>query len=314
MNTTSRFQTLLGKAVIYCIFIACGVVFLLFGIQHFGAKYAERAFLKQLEQSGLTPLVHYEKVHFDPFTLTPSFEQVRVGNPEAPWLHFARIAFNSYPLTHPNLDISFWVQESAIEEVSRDTGRLMRAAGIDTLLAKGTFSSQTEGQAVNTHFDLIIKDVGKVSLSSHINLLNDAINLPELRSDLLASIALGQPEAMLNLYGDDIELSSLSARYDEAGLVAHLLPAQPMSARATQAQKDAFAFGSQMLGLAPANSPEAKHIATTLTDFLADPQTIRLAVTPDTAVSLTQLARYASEGRLYQTSQMNLSVQAANPQ
>ncbi|TYL48730.1 hypothetical protein [Marinomonas sp. IMCC 4694] len=308
MNTTSRFKTLLGKAVIYCIFAACAVIVILYTIQYFGAKYADEKLQEQLTYSGLTSQVHYEKVYFDPFTLTPSFEKVRIGNESAPWLRFARISFNSYPLTYPNVDIDFWIEESAITEVSRDTGRIMQAAGIETLLGKGKFSSHTEGQQVSTAFQLHIKDVGKLSFSSYINLLNDTLNVPEIRSDLLASFALGQPEAILSIYGDDIALGTLSLRYEEAGLVNHVFPAKPLSERAQQAQKNAFTFGSQVLGLAKANSNNAAHIAETLTKFLAQPESITLSIEPSNPVTLKQLVRSAREDALYSRSQMTLSI------
>lgn len=308
LNTTSRFSTLLGKAVIYAIFAACTVVFILYIIQYFGAKYADEKLQEQLKHSGLTSQVYYEKVHFDPFTLTPSFEKVRIGDEKAPWLRFARISFNSYPLNQPSLDIDFWIEESSITELSRDTGRLMRAAGIEMLLGKGSFSSNIDADPLQTRFYLNIKDVGKVSWESSVTLLNPTLSVAELRSDVLASVALGQPDAMLSIYGDDIALHALSLRYEESGLVNHLFPTEHLSERAQQAQKNAFKFGSQVLGLTKANSNDADHIAETLTKFLAQPESMTLSIEPSKPLTLKQLARLAGEGELYPRSQMTLSI------
>ncbi|MCB5162276.1 hypothetical protein [Marinomonas algarum] len=312
MNTTSRLQTWLGNVFIYCLLTASVVVFALFGIQYIGKKYAEDAFQQQLQRAGLTSLVHYDSVHFDPFTLTPSFENVRVGSVVTPWLHFARISFNHYPLTHPNLDIDFWVKESSIADLSRDTGHLMRAAGVDTLLGKGSLSSHTDANELITQLHVNIKDMGKVTLESHINVLSSSLSLTELRSDLLASFALGQPEAMLSLYGETIELHRLMLKYEEAGLIRHLFPSSsqsPQSADYSQETQKRFRLVSQAMGLAPKESKEANEIANALTRFLRQPETLTLFIEPETPTSIKQLMHFSEQEQLYRRSKMTLTAE-----
>ncbi|AWX99700.1 hypothetical protein A8139_06570 [Marinomonas primoryensis] len=299
--------TKLAKALTALILLSCLAIFVLYLIQRYGAQYAEHKIQEQLEHSGLTSFVHYESIHFDPFTLTPSLENVRFGADSWPWLRFARISLNQYPIKYPDLDMDFWIQESPIASVSGDTRRWMRAAGIETLLGKGSFSSKAEGEKVLSQFKLDIKDVGEISLSSNINLLDQTINLPELRSDLLASFALGQPEAMLIMYGKAIELRSLDMTYQDAGLIHHLFPQPAILQESKQSQLDYLTFRSQALGLAAVDSKEAKQIASAIWAFLNKPEKLTLSLSPSSPINLKALALSASEERLYKDSNMTIT-------
>lgn len=303
LNITTK----LAKALTALILLSCLAIFALYLVQRYGAQYAEHKIQEQLELSGLTPFVHYESIHFDPFTLTPSLENVRFGADSAPWLRFARISLNQYPIKYPDLDVDFWIQRSPIDSVSHDVKRWMRAAGIETLLGKGSFSSKAEGENVSTQFKLDIKDVGKISLSSNINLLDQTINMPELRSDIIASFALGQPEAILIMYGEAIELGSLEVTYTEFGLINHLFPQSAIVQESKQTQLDLLAFKSQALGLASADSKEAKQIADAIRAFLNKPETLTLSLSPSSPISVKELALSTSEERLYQNSNMKIT-------
>ncbi|MDE8601812.1 hypothetical protein M3I01_002565 [Marinomonas sp. RSW2] len=303
LNITTK----LTKALTALILFSCLAIFVLYLIQRYGTQYAEHKIQEQLEHSGLTSFVHYESVHFDPFTLTPSLENVRFGADSSPWLRFARISLNQYPIKYPDLDVKFWIQESPIASVSGDTKRWMRAAGIETLIGKGSFSSKAEGEKVLSQFKLDIKDVGKISLSSNINLLDQSVNLPELRSDLLASFALGQPEAMLIMYGKAIELRSLDMTYQDAGLIHHLFPQPAIGQESKQSQLDYLTFGSQALGLAAVDSKEAKQIASAIWAFLNKPEKLTLSLSPSSPVNLKALALSASEEKLYNDSNMTIT-------
>ncbi|NLQ19114.1 hypothetical protein HGG82_16045 [Marinomonas sp. M1K-6] len=306
MNTTSKFQTLLGKVLTYFILLSCLAILGLYAVQRFGAQYAEEKIQEQLERSGLASLVRYQSVYFNPFTLTPSLEGVSVGAENAPWLRFARISFNSYMIKHPNLDIDFWIQESPIDGLSRDTGRLMRAAGIDTLLGKGSFTSQIKNEHVSSVLKIDIKDLGKITLDSAITRLNNSVDLSDLRTDLLASLALGQPEALAIIYGEGIELHSLTVKYEELGLIHHLFPPSDLQPKVIQDQLITLSLASQALGLAPADSPQAKQIATAVQAFLQEPKQLTLAMSPASPISLKALTLLANEGTLYKNSQMTL--------
>jgi hypothetical protein len=303
LNITTK----LAKAFTALILLSCLAIFALYLVQRYGAQYAEHKIQEQLEHSGLTSFVHYESIHFDPFTLTPSLEDVRFGADSAPWLRFARISLNQYPIKYPDLDVDFWIQRSPIDSVSRDMRQWMRAAGIDTLLGKGSFSSKTEGEKVLSQFKLDIKDVGKISLSSNINLLDQTINMPELRSDIIASFALGQPEAILIMYGEAIRLRSLDVAYTESGLINHLFPQFAILSESKQTQLDFLAFKSQALGLAAADSKEAKQIASAIWAFLSKPETLTLSLSPSSPISVKELALSTSEERLYKDSNMTIT-------
>ena len=306
-NIGNKLKNGLGKAITYFILLSCMAVLVIYAVQRFGGDYAEQKIQEQLERSGLAPVVHYESVHLDPFTLTPSLENVSFGNEYSPWLRFARISLNSYPINYPDLDVDFWIQESPIDSLSRDTRRLMRAAGIETLLGKGSFTSKVEGNKVSSSFKLDIKDIGKLAWASDISLLNKNIAMDNLRSDVLASFALGQPEALPIIYGDAIEVHSLEVEYEESGLIAHLVPKSTITLDSRENQLNGIKYASQALGLAPANSEEAEHIANTLLTFLQKPEKLNLTLSPTSAISLKEIALMVNEGKLYKDSKMELS-------
>ncbi len=286
----------------------------IYAIKHFGTQYAAEKIQQQLESSGLTPFVHYQGIHFNPFTLTPSLEDVSFGLESAPWLKFARISFNHYPIKYPSLDVDFWIKESSASSLSRDTSRWMRAVGIETLLGKGSFVSEIESNTSSEQFTaasnlvLNIKDVGRVSFSSQINLLDTNLSMTELRTDLLASVALGQPEAIFIIHGDNVEISNLDIRYQDAGMMKYLWPNTPTKQTDKSALLSKLQISSQDLGLAQAYSVESKHIADTVLAFLQSSTSLNLALSPSSPISLKEIALMAGDNNLYQASKMTLST------
>ncbi|WOD06239.1 hypothetical protein [Marinomonas sp. GJ51-6] len=290
----------------------------LYAIKYFGTQYTEEALQKQLDDTGLTPFVHYQTVHFNPFTLTPSIEEVSFGFENSPWLQFSRISLNSYPLTYPDLDVDFWIKNSPAENLSYDTSRLMKVAGITTLLGKGSLSSKVNKDQVTSQFKLDIKDLGILSTSSHIRLLNNELSMHEIRTDLLASIAMGQPLGLFFIHGEALEISDLDIRYQDSGLVTRLIPEAPKSQQEEKQLASLLKFISQSLGVAKANSVEADEIANALVDFLkpyqdpslntqANKKQLRLQMSPSKPLSLQELALMAHETRLYKDSNMRLT-------
>lgn len=306
LNRTSKFQTILGKFLTYFILLSCFAILGLYAVQRFGAQYAEQKIQEQLEHSGLTEFVHYQQVYFNPFTLTPSLEGVKVGAEDSPLLIFARISFNSYLVKHPNLDIDFWIQESPIDSLSRKTGTLMRSAGMNTLLGKGSFSSTIQDEGIVSELKLDIKDAGKLTLMSNIRLLDQHFTLSDLRSDILASFALGQPEALPIIYGEAIELRSLDIKYEESGLIHRLFSLSSSNQKNRINLEDALLLASQTVGFAPANSPEAKQIATSLQTFIETPKQLTLSLLPSTPTSVKELTLLANEGSLYKNSRITI--------
>ncbi|ETX10119.1 hypothetical protein MUS1_04145 [Marinomonas ushuaiensis DSM 15871] len=295
-----------ASIVVGSILILCFAVFGIYAIQHFGTKYAEKKINAQLAQSGLVDLIHYESVNFDPFTLTPSIDNVSVGIESAPWLRFARITFNSFSLNYPDLDIDFWIKQSSASDLSRDTGRLMRAAGIETLIGKGSFTSAIDGEAISSHFKLNVKDIGIISVSSEVNLLDHNIVMSEFRTDLLASLALGQPEAIFIIYGETLELRSLNINYTDTGLIT---PQLPQSADAKNTLRSMLKSRSESLGLTTKNSLEANQITDSIIGFLQEPNQINLSLLPPSPINLKALALLFGDKNLYKGSNMRISHQ-----
>ena len=300
-KTTLPKQSLIAKLFTGFVLLSCFSVFVVYGVQRFGGNYANEKAQEKIAQAGLSSLVQYDSLYFNPFSLTPSLENVRVGPANAPWLTFARISFNSYPIKHPNLDIDFWIQQSDATKLSRDTAALMHAAGIDTLLGKGHLSSEIENDNLTWSFHLDIKDVGKVTLSADIKLLDKTTLIRDLRADALASIAMGQPSALLSIYEDDIEIGSLTLQYEELGLVQHRFP--------ISSDDPANNLGlAAALGLAQEGSAEATDIDNALRAFLIAPKNLTLSVQPAAPLRLRTLRDLAEQGTLYQDGQITLQV------
>lgn len=286
--------------------VMCFAVFGIYAIQHFGTKYAQQKISDQLIQSGLVDLVQYESVNFDPFTFTPSIDNVSVGIESAPWLQFARITFNNFTLNYPDLDIDFWIKKSAASDLSRDTGRLIRAAGIETLIGKGSFTSVINGEQISSHFKLNIKDVGIMNVASEVNLLDHNIVMSEFRTDLLASLALGQPEAIFIIYGETLELRSLNIEYKDTGLISNW---PPELSRPTNNLRNILKSNSQALGLTTENAPNAEQIADTIIGFLQKPNQLRLTLLPPSPINLKELTLLSGDNNLYKGSNMRISHQ-----
>lgn len=310
-NTLPK-QSLIAKFFGRFVLLSCFGVFVVYGVQRFGGDYANEKAQEKIAQAGLTGLVQYDSLYLNPFSLTPSLENVRVGPANAPWLKFSRLSFNSYIIKHPNLDIDFWIQQSNQNELSRDTAALMRAAGIDTLLGKGHLSSEIENDNLTWAFHLDIKDVGKLTLSADIKLLDKTTLINDLRADALASIAMGQPSALLSIYEEDIEIGSLTLQYEELGLVQHRYPISPDDPDNYLANSLAIAGHTlglaSALGLAQKGSAEATDIDNALRAFLIAPKNLTLSVQPTAPLSLRTLRDLAEQGTLYQDGQITLQV------
>lgn len=285
----------------------------LYAIKHFGTQYTEQKVQEQLKRSGLAPFVRYQSIHFNPFTLTPSLENVSFGYENAPWLRFARISFNRYPITYPSLDIDFWLKASPASSLSRETAQWMHAAGIETLVAKGSFVSKIEPDESSTtlkstsQLTLNVKEVGRLSFSSKIALLDTNLSMTELRTDLLASIALGQPEAIFIIHGDHVEINDVDIRYQDAGMIKRLFPNISTTQTAQSSLLKKLQTSSQSLGFAHTHSVESKHIADTILTYLQSPTSLHLAM-PSSSISLKDVALMINDNTLYQASKMTLST------
>ncbi|MEO9656010.1 hypothetical protein [Marinomonas sp.] len=286
----------------------CVVVVLIYAVKHFGTQYAQEQIDVRLNESGLSAFVHYEDIHFNPLTLTPSLEQVTLGEKSAPWLRLARVSFNHYPLFQPDLDIDFWIAESPTTELSRDSVRIMRTLGLETLLGKGHFSSTKKADQLASYLSLDIKDLGRIVWDSQIQLTKPNESINTMRTDLLASLALGQPEAMLILYGEHVAFEDVRIRYQENGMIEHLLPASEMSNYSDNDLSYLIQAASETLGLASIGSSEAQQIGETLLAFIKQPEHLTLTMKPNQAIDLKDITLLLGDKDLYQQANMQLSL------
>ncbi|WP_394181904.1 hypothetical protein [Marinomonas posidonica] len=298
----------IAKAVSFLILAACAVIFALYLTQKFGAEYAEEKIQQRITNAGLQTLIKYDSVHLDPFTLTPSLENVRFGPNSAPWLNFARISFNSYLFKQPNLDVDFWIKETPVNQLSRETAALFRQAGLKHVLGKGSFQSTLEGDTLESHLNLDIKDAGKLNVISHTQLSKQDLSLVDLRTDWLASVALGQPEAILYLYGEQLSIEQLSITYQDMGLLQHLSGDWPQRSNEWRILK--LNQIMDQLKLAPQGSSNALELARTLDQYLLEPATLSLTFSPNTAMNLKQLALIAEQKMLAQQAKLKVTLPA----
>ncbi|BFM50719.1 hypothetical protein [Marinomonas sp. THO17] len=295
--------TKLAKGVAFFIVLACIAIFVLYLVQKFGSNYAEEKIQQRIRNAGLTHLIHYERLHLDPFTLTPSLEEVRIGPASAPWFYLARISFNSYLFKKPNLDVNFWIKETPVNQLAASSASLLRHAGLQTLLGKGHFRSQVDGDEVTSQLHLDIKDLGKWNLTSDSLVDQSPLNLTEVRTDLLASIALGQPEAVLIIYGDKLKLEEAQLSFDNAGLYQHLLQAWQTPDLALLSLQNHIA----QWGLAPANSRTARQMAQGLYQLIEQDQSLAVTLQPADPISLKEWVLLTGEKGVAESTNMAIS-------
>ncbi len=298
----------MAKAVSFLILAACVAIFALYLIQKFGAEYAEEKIQQRITAAGLKAFIEYDSVHLDPFTLTPSLENVRFGPKSAPWLNFARISFNSYLFKQPNLDVDFWIKDTPVDLLSRDTAAWFRQAGLEQVLGKGSFQSTLDGDILQSHLNLDIKDAGKLDLISHTQLATQDLSLVDLRTDLLASVALGQPEAVLYLYGEQLSIDQLSVTYQDTGLAQHLSGDWPQRLREWRIAK--LEHLMDQLKLAPQGTSNALALARTLDQYLLNPTQVSLTFSPNEAMNLKQLALIAEQKMLARQAKLKVTLLA----
>lgn len=296
------------RIMVGAIVILCLAVLTIYVMKHVGTQYAQQKINDQLAQSGLKDLVHYESINFDPFTLTPSLNNVSVGIKSAPWLQFASITFNHFALHYPNLDIDFWIEQNSASELSGNTGPPIRADNVQTLLGKGSFTSRSHGERVLSHFTLDMKELGILNIASDVNVLDRNIVISEFRADLLASLALGQPEAIFILYGERLEFRSLNIQYIDAGFINHWWPESSTPTSSTNHLRSIVKSNIQALGLTT-NSPDAEHIADSIIAFIQQPNTLNLSLLPPLPINLKELTLLFGDKNLYKGSNMRIFTQ-----
>ncbi|MDB4837516.1 hypothetical protein OAH87_03515 [Marinomonas sp.] len=304
-HSTDQTQYKVGTLFIKILMVFCVLVLAIYFAKHFGTQYAEKKVQEQLDRSGLAPFVDYKTLHFNPFEIAVSLEDVSAGLASAPWLTFSRITLNYHPTQPSHIDIDFWIKQSAAAELSTETQLWMRKAGIDTLLGKGSFSSLQQGESVTSELTIIIKDVGEIIGSSDIKLFDQNISMMELRTDMLASMAMGQPEGVFIIHGDAVQIQSARLAYTDMGLAKHVFPQQP---------DNRVIYGIiEKLGLAHQYSAEAEHIAKTVSHFFqSQNKTLITEVSPSPPITLKDATLLISDKLLYKKTGMSISNEALN--
>ncbi|MCV2401617.1 DUF2125 domain-containing protein [Marinomonas sp. C2222] len=305
MNNTNTLDFKAGTFFIKVLMVICVATLLIYLAKHFGTQYAEDKVRERLEASGLSPFVHYESLHFNPFELEASLDNVSLGLKDTPWLRLSRITLDYHPTQPTHLDIEFWIQHSPAETLSRDTQYWMRKVGINSLLGKGSLSANIEDKQITSQLHLDIKDAGRTTITSDIKMLNQNISLFELRNDLLVSMAMGQPAGVFIIHGDAIEMRSAQIQYEDMGLAKNTLP-QPFSLSTIQRSIN-------QLGFAEYGSAELFKISQTTQDFLqSEGKSLMLDISPVSPITLKDMALFAYDNQLFQGANMSLTTSPTN--
>jgi len=125
---------------------------------------------------------------------------------------------------------------------------------------------------------------------------------------LLASVALGQPEAILYLYGERLNIEQLSVSYQDTGLAEHLF--NDWSQHSNEWRMLKLSQIVDQLKLAPEDSLDALNLARTLEQYLLEPATLSLTFSPNTAMNLKQLALIAEQKMLAQQAKLKVTLPA----
>ena len=296
-----RKQRIMMASAIIGLLLVCAIFF---ALKFLGTRYATQTISKQIQESGLTPLIHYKKITFDPLTLSPIMHSVAIGNQRHPWLRFSQIKFNALPVNYPQLDIEFQFDDSQ-QPLARETQHLLTMAGIKQLNGHGRFLSKPTGKNIDSTLTLDIQQIGELFFTTSLDILDPNFSLHELRSDFLASLALGQLDAMPILYGESVALHNMSFRFQDNGLTRYVWPNSEKSIN----REDNLLFLKALInkvGLAPHQSIQADHIATQVQNFLTTPQRLSFSMMPPHPIKLVTLMSFIQNKSLYQDSDMNL--------
>ncbi|REG84985.1 hypothetical protein [Marinomonas pollencensis] len=295
--TPHRKQRIMMISAIVGLLLVC-IAF--FALKYVGSRYTTQIITQQIEESGLTPLIHYKKITFDTLTLSPVMHSVSIGNQRYPWLRFSKITFNALPINYPQLDIEFQFDDSQ-QPLARDTQRLLAIAGVNQLTGHGRFLSKPNGNNIDSTLTLTMPHLGQLYLSTNLDILDADFSLHELRSDLLASLALGQLDAMPILYGESVALHKLALRFQDNGLTKQIWPH-------SQSNEKRLLVKSiiNSIGLAAYDSPQAEYLATQFENFLANPKQLSFSMLPKKAIKLSSLMKFSQEKSLYLKSDMAL--------
>lgn len=297
------------KILVGLIILSVLAVLFTIPLKFFGTRYLENQLQQQLTQAGLMGLVHYSKLNLDLFSLTVSLNDVSLGRENAPWIRLHDIHFKHILLNYPDLDINFTLENSDQKTLSRKTRLYMALAGINVLQGQGYIKSKIKGDELDSNIQLQLNQSGTLQLASRLSINTTGVTLETLRSDLLASLALGQPEAMVFLYGDNLRLKSLKLQYQEEGLVQRYMTSFGLNKGTRDYLVSTIDSGVSSLGLAPWQSPAAKEIANTLTDFLLSPNRLQIALLPPSYVTLNELSAFLTNKTFYSNTNMKIEVE-----
>ncbi|WP_133012856.1 hypothetical protein [Marinomonas flavescens] len=282
------------------------LILLFSAAKYFGTRYATQVIDKQIHESGLAPLIHYKSISFNPLTLTPVMHSVSIGNKRYPWLRLTHIKFNYLPVIYPKLNVDFQFDDNKTSFIARDTRRLMTLMGIQQLTGQGHFLSAPKEGNIDSTLTLQVDQVGHLFFNSNIDILNQDVSLQEFRSDLLASMALGQLDAIPILYGDSIAFHKIALRFRDEGLIKRQWP--EFSAKSSHEALPYFKTLSAYLGLAPYHSIQNHHISTQVTTFLTKANTLSFSMAPKQPIKLKTLMQFVRNESLYENSDMSLSA------
>ncbi|MBJ7537281.1 hypothetical protein [Marinomonas transparens] len=289
--------------------VALGVV----GIQTLGVTFLNKQIQAQLDQTGLASFVRFHDVSIDPFTLSLSFHQVSFGNPTYPWLIFDSITLNKGLFNNQVLDVTFQLNQTAIKKLSNDTQHLMKMAGLTELAGNGRFTSLQQDQHVTSNMALDIKGLGQFSLANQMKTQLNAALIQEIRTDMLASMAFGQPEAIFLIYGDDITFYDIKLSFQDAGLIQHLWPTYGNENNIKKIMFERLKSDTHTWGLAEATSQRNVEIAKTLTDYLtstdrSNTQHLEISIHPDSPLSLGELYLLSKDKQLADKTNMHVAI------
>ena len=286
------------------------VVSLFVALKYLGSRYATQIIDQQIQQAGLTSLIHYQKISFNPLTLTPTMHLVSLGNQRAPWLRFSQVSLNFLPVIYPKLDLEF--QLDANHPLANDTKQLMSRVGLTQLSGHGRFLSHPKMDNIDSTLTLHIDQMGDLFFNSNLDILNPEFSLHELRSDLFASMAMGQLSAMPIIYGDSIAFHSITLRFKDQGVIKRCWPAHhTLTNLNTNNAQNALLFFNTLadsLGLAPYHSVQNQHISGQLINFFANPNGLSFSMEPQHPLTLATLMQFVQRKSLYEKSGMTLSA------
>lgn len=291
--------------------IVVGIV-ILTAVTFYGQSVAQQKIDLAISDYDLGKIVQYDSVSFNPFTLTPSLNNVVVGQQGKSILLFDQISFHNYDVNKRkrlvDIDVSYQLETVPVNDAPIDIKEMLVLpvmTGLSSFGGGGRVVIDADGEDLNLFVSAMVDDISGVELDL------SAIYDGELKTEGLGKRNLLSPFGALGAIqslGDDVYFETLTFKLKDDGFLDKWLPQSTEAADYDETEQfDSLAYNVEGMGLAKATSFEAENIAHEVMAFIASPNTFTVSVEPEDPVSLSDVLGFLQKKQAYKRLGMDIS-------